>query len=95
MKSELPDDPRPGAGVSTLAIGLISGLIWLFLVYVIPGQSWWNAKFLVVAVCFVLWGVADVLPRSWRIVAAVLRAAVFVFLLGFAARILFDLLSDF
>lgn len=95
IKSEVLDDPRPGVGASTLAIGLTSGLIWFFLIYVLPGWSSWGAKFLVVAVCFVLWGMADVSPRSWRVVAAVLRAAVFVFLLGFGAWLLFGLLAAF
>lgn len=77
-----------------MAIGLVSGLIWLFLVYVAPGRSWWDAKFLVVAICFALWGMEDVLPRSWLIVAAVLRAAVFIFVLVFGIWILLDLLAD-
>ncbi len=95
IRSELLDDPRRSDGVPTLVMGLISGLIWLFLIYVLPGQSWWDAKFLVIAICFVLWGVADILPYSWLIIAAVLRAAVFVFLLAFGAWILFDLLAVF
>lgn len=95
IKSELLDSPRRSDGVSTLVIGLISGLIWLVLVYVLPGQSWWDAKFLVVAICFMFWGVADILPRSWLMIIAILRAAAFVFLLAFGAWILFDLLAVF
>lgn len=95
IKRELLADTRQGDGTAALTIGLFSGLIWLFLVYVLPGQSRWDAKFLVVAICFVSWGVADILPRSWLIVAALLRAAVLVFLLAFGAWILFDLLADF
>ena len=95
IKREILADTRQGDGTPTLIIGLISGLIWLFLVYVLPGQSRWDAKFLVVAICFASWGVADILPRSWLMVAALLRAAVFVFLLAFGAWILFDLIADF
>ena len=86
---------RQGDGAFTLVVGLVSGLIWLFLVYVMPGRSWWDSKFLVVAVCFVCWGAADLLPRRWRVVAAVLRAAVMVLLLSFGAWILLDLFAVF
>ena len=95
IKRELLAEPRQGDGTSTLIIGLASGLIWLFLVYILPGQSRWDTKFLVVAICFVSWGVAEILPRSWLTVAALLRAAVLVFLLAFGAWILFDLLASF
>lgn len=95
VKGELLDDTRQGDGTYSLVVGLVSGSIWLFLAYGLPGRSWWETKFLVVAVCFVSWGMADVLPHRWRTAAAILRAAVVVFLLAFGAWIVFDLLSFF
>ena len=95
VKSELLADTRRGDGTYALTVGVISGLTWFFLVYVVTGQSSWDTRFLVTAICFLSWGVADLLPRNWRIVAAILRAAVLVFLLTFGVWILFDLLTDF
>ena len=95
IKNELLIDTRQGDGTYALTVGVASGMIWLFLVYVLPGQSSWDTRFLVVAICFVSWGIADLLPRSLLSVAAVLRAAVLVFLLGFGVWILFDLLAAF
>ncbi len=95
LKSELLADTRQGDGTYALTVGVVSGLIWLFLVYVLPGRSWWDTKFLVVAMCFLSWGVADLLPSRWRAVAAVLRAAVLVFLLSFGAWLLLDLFASF
>ncbi len=91
----MPGDARQSVGISTLAIGLVFGVIWLVLVYLLPGSSWWDTKVLVVAVCFVSWGIADVLPHAWRTVAAALRAAVLIFLLAFGAWVLLDLLTNF
>jgi hypothetical protein len=93
IKQELLDDPRPTVGRDVLIIGFVLGLIWLFLLYLQPGDPWSNGRFLVGAICFVLWGVADLLPRRLRSVAATLRGAVLVFLLGLGTWIVADLLG--
>lgn len=95
IRGELLDEPRTGDGTPTLLIGLAFGLVWFFLIYVLPGRSWWDTKILVMAICFVLWGVADILPRGQLFMSALLRAVVFVFLLAFGAWILLDLLAVF
>lgn len=92
IKRELLDGPQPSVGKSTLVVGFIFVLIWLSLLYIQPEQLWLNSRFLIVAICFVCWGVADVLPRRLRVVAVVLRGAVLVFLIGFGAWILIDLI---
>lgn len=95
IKRELLSDPQPSIGKSTLLIGFSFGLIWLFLVYFQPGYPWLNGKFLAGAVCFGFWGVADIMPRHWRGLAAILRATVLIFALGFGAWIIIDLIATF
>lgn len=92
IKSELLHDPRPSLGRSTLVIALIFVLIWLFLHYTI-GLSWSTGRFMPVAICFGLWGMADVLPRRLRGIAAVLRAGGWIFLFALAAWVVIDLIT--
>lgn len=95
IKRALFDEPRPSIGRSTLAIGFAFGLIWLALTFILPEQPWSNGRFLVVALCFGFWGAADMLPRRWRGMAALLRAAVGIFLLGLGVWIVSDLIASF
>ena len=95
IKRELLDEPQQNTGASTVFIGVVFGSIWLFLAYALPGQSWWDAKFLIAAICFMFWGTADLLPHGWRTVAAILRVAVLVFMLAIGAWILFDMFASF
>lgn len=91
MKAEMLEDPNPGVGRATLSIAFVFGLAWLFLSRVWPGEFWPTGKLLIVAVCFGLWGLADMTPRRWRWVAAFLRAAI---MLGIAAWISVDFISS-
>ena len=95
MKHEFLDDPQSGSGKSTLVIGFVLGLVWLSLLYIRPGYPWLNGKYLVGAVCFVLWGTADILPRRWKRVATVLRAVVLICLLGVGVCFAIDLIAIF
>lgn len=93
IKQELLDNPGSTVGRDTLIIGLILGLIWLLLLYFQPGNPWLNGRFLVGAICFVSWGVADMLPHRLRNIAAILRVAVLIFLAGLGIWILTDLIG--
>lgn len=93
IKQELLDEPGHTVGRDTLLMGLVLGLIWLLLLYFRPEYPWSNGKFLVAAVCFVFWGVADMLPRRLRSVAVILRVAVSIFLVGLGVWILTDLIG--
>ena len=93
IKQELLDDPGFIVGRDTLIIGLVLGLVWLLLLYFRPGYPWSNGRFLLGAICFVSWGMADMLPHRLRSIAAILRAAVLIFLAGFGVWILVDLIG--
>ena len=93
IKQELLDEPGYTVGRDTLVIGLVLGLVWLVLIYFRPGYPWSNGRFLVAAICFVSWGVADMLPHHLRSAAVVLRVAVMIFLAGLGIWILADLIG--
>lgn len=93
IKQELLDNPRPTVGRDTLIIGLILGLIWLLLLYLRPEYPWSNGRFLVGAICFLFWGVADILSHRLQSMAVILRVAVLIFLTGLGIWIVIDLLS--
>lgn len=82
IKGELLDNPRPKSGRDTLFVGLIFGIISVLLFYFQWGELWLRPKLLVGAICFVFWGVADLLSRRLLWVAAVLRATVLIFLVA-------------
>lgn len=94
MKAGMSEDPNPTAGRDTLLIAVVFGLAWLLFSYFWPGEFWLNGKFLIVAVCFGMWSLADMAPRRWRWVAAFLRAAVMLFMLGAIAWISVDFISS-
>lgn len=93
IKQELLDEPGSTVGRDTLILGLFLGLVWLLLLYFRPGYPWSNGRFLVAAMCFVFWGVADMLPHRLRSVAAILRVAVLIFIVGLGIWILADLIG--
>ena len=95
VKRELLDAPRPNIGRSTLTIGFILGLVWIGLLYVQPELPSVNRRFLVGAICFLGWGMADMLPYRFRWIAVILRAAVLVFMIILGAWILLDLIASF
>ena len=77
IRHELFREPRLQQGRILLFISFVSGLAWLFMLYVQPGGSWFNGP-LIMMVTFALLGTAECLPRRLLGLAVALRLTVLV-----------------
>lgn len=92
VRDELLQDPQPSVGKSVFVLGIISGLVWILLLYIRPEQPWLNGKFLAGAICCGFWGTADMLPPRWKTLIMALRAAVLIFVPVLGVWLLTDLI---